>query len=219
MGDLVYVVSGAELPASITLVPRPFWAWSARFGPRSHMADNGRRYVLLTAAFLMCGMDFPDNPVLPAAVSDVAYIDGYIIWTFDGTDQFIISSLDNALIYDFPISPRSKGAGFPVGDRGSSEIQFYGKSTVEIWYNSGAADFPFERQGNAFIERGVSTDSLIKIDNSVHFVGDDRIIYRLSGYDPVAHFDARIEYALGAQPIIAASSTHRKGINLRPVDR
>jgi hypothetical protein len=35
------------------------------------------------------------------------------------------------------------------------ELLFGGTDTIEVWYNNGAADFPFARQGNAFIERGM----------------------------------------------------------------
>jgi hypothetical protein len=52
--------------------------------------------------------------------------------------------------------PRSKGAPDNlVGVVNSHrELLFPGTDTLEIWYDSGDADFPFARQGNAFIERG-----------------------------------------------------------------
>lgn len=200
VGDLVYVVSGAELYSVDNAGSSTLLGMVGGGSGRVRMADNGTQICIADGGvpYVWDGTSLT-TPVLPAAVSDVAYIDGYIIWTFDGTDQFIISSLDNALIYDFLDIATVEGApdflvGVIVDHR---EIQFYGKSTVEIWYNSGAADFPFERQGNAFIERGCfDRDSLIKIDNSVHFVGDDRIIYRLSGYDPQRISTHAIEYAL-----------------------
>ena len=104
------------------------------------------------------------------------------------SDQFVISALNDALTYDPLDIATAEGSpddliGLIVDHR---EVQFYGKHSIEIWYNSGAADFPFERQGNAFIERGcLARDSIIKIDNSVMFVGDDRIVYRLDGYSPI----------------------------------
>lgn len=121
-------------------------------------------------------------------VTNVVYIDGYFVWSIADSDQFIISGLNDGLSYD-PLDVATV-EGDPddiVGVVNSHrELQFYGQNTVEIWYNSGAADFPFARQGNAFIERGcIDRNSIVKIDNSVHFVGDDKVIYRLNGYDPI----------------------------------
>ena len=77
------------------------------------------------------------------------------------------------------------------------ELHFPGTDSWEIWYNAGNADFPFARQGNAFIERGCADkDSLTKIDNSLHFVGDDLVIYRLNGYDPQRISTHAIEYRI-----------------------
>jgi hypothetical protein len=91
--------------------------------------------------------------------------------------------------------------GFPDNIVGAindhREIQFFGQNSTEIFYNSGAAAFPFERQGNAFIERGcLDRDSIVKIDNSVMFVGDDRIVYSLAGYLPQRISTHREEYLL-----------------------
>jgi hypothetical protein len=40
------------------------------------------------------------SPLNLPAVSDVAYIDGYFVWTVASSDQFIISSLNDGLTYD-----------------------------------------------------------------------------------------------------------------------
>jgi hypothetical protein len=135
----------------------------------------------------------------PFDVSDVFYADGYLVWVVEDSEQFFISGLDDALAYD--AADIASVEGFPdniVGAVNSHrEIIFLGEYTAEIFYNSGAADFPFERQGNAFIERGCfDRDSIVKIDNSVTFVGDDRIVYTLSGYQPQRISTHAIEYLL-----------------------
>lgn len=165
------------------------------------MADNGTDLAIQsgTAGFVLSGgVLYDDVPNLPD-VSNVVYIDGYFVWTIAGSDQFIISALNDGLSYD-PIDVATV-EGDPddivgcINDH--RELQFYGSRTVEIWYNSGAADFPFARQGNAFIERGCfDRDSIKKIDNSVHFVGDDRVIYRLNGYEPVRISTHAIEFQI-----------------------
>ena len=134
---------------------------------------------------------------VPFSVSDVLYADGFILWMVQDSEQFLISSLDDALTYD--ASDISSVEGAPddlvgmINDH--REIHFYGGTTGEIFYNSGAALFPFERQGNAFIERGCfDRDSIVKIDSTVMFMGDDRIIYTLNGYIPQRLSTHVIEY-------------------------
>lgn len=135
----------------------------------------------------------------PFDVSDVFYADGYIVWIVEDSEQYFISALDDALTYD--AADIASVEGFPdniVGAVNSHrELIFLGETTAEIYYNSGAADFPFERQGNAFIERGCfDRDSIVKIDNSVTFVGDDRSVYTMVGYQAQRISTHAIEYLL-----------------------
>jgi hypothetical protein len=154
------------------------------------IAVNGTGYVWSGGSL--------QTPV-PFSVSDVIYIDGYILWTVQNSEQFIISGLDDALTYDGADIASVEGAPDDVEGVINShrEILFFGAQTTEIYYNSGAADFPFERQGNAFIERGIfDANSAVKIDNSVTFVGDDRVVYLLNGYQPQRVSTHAIEYLL-----------------------
>jgi len=154
------------------------------------MADNGAQLAIQsgTTGYVLDSGTVHTGIVNLPPVSGVTYIDGYFVWIVADSDQFIISGLNDGLTYD-PLDVATV-EGNPDDNIGvindHRELQFYGANTIEIWFNSGAADFPFERQGNAFIERGLrDRNSLVKIDNSVHFVGDDLVVYRLNGYEPV----------------------------------
>lgn len=200
MGDTLYAVSGSRLYSVSSLgfaTDLGFIGGTAR----APMADNGTELAIVggTTPYVYSGSSITTPANLPAAVSDVDFIDGYILWTVADTGQFVISSINDALTYDPLDIATVEGSpdhlvGLLVDHR---EVQFYGKKSIEIWYNSGAADFPFARQGNAFIERGCPwRDSIVKIDNSVHFVGDDRVVYRLDGYNPIRISSHAIEYEL-----------------------
>jgi hypothetical protein len=199
MGDTLYAVGGARL-YSISSTGVATDLGSVPGTGRVAMADNGTQLSIVSGniGYVLSGGTISTPANLPAAVSDVAYMDGYMLWTVASNDTFVISSLNDALTYDVLDIATVEGSpddlvGLIVDHR---EVQFYGKQSIEIWYNSGASDFPFERQGNAFIERGCfSRDSIVKIDNSVHFVGDDRVVYRLDGYRPVRISTHDIEYA------------------------
>jgi hypothetical protein len=154
------------------------------------IAANGTGYVYSSGAL---------STPLAFDVSDVFYADGYIVWVVEDSEQFFISALDDALTYD--AADIASVEGFPDNIVGAindhREIAFMGEKSIEIFYNSGATAFPFERQGNAFIERGCfDRDSIVKIDNSVTFMGEDRVIYTLNGYQPQRISTHAIEYQL-----------------------
>lgn len=168
------------------------------------MADNGTQLAIQGGALnnqgyvLSSGTLYTGIANLPP-VSGVVYVGGYFLWPVFDSDQFIISSLTDGLLYD-PLDVATV-EGDPDNIVGVSvlqlEVLFSGSRSTEVWWNSGNADFPFERQGNTFIERGCfDRDSIVKIDNSVHFVGEDRIVYRLNGYLPTRISTHGIEYQL-----------------------
>ena len=130
-----------------------------------------------------------------AAISDadftgadtVTYQDGYFIFS-DGTNQWFISEIDDGSVYsalDFVSNERSPDKTLAViSDH--AEVFCFGQETIEVWINAGELDFPFIRNNAAAIERGTCAKfSIAKDDNSIFFLGNDRIVYRLEGYTPV----------------------------------
>lgn len=199
MGDLLYVVSGAQLYS----VARDgtFMALGAISGTGPvRMADNGFEVAICAApvGYVYSGGVVQTPTGLPA-VSDVTYIDSYFVWSVFDSDQCVYSGISDGLSYDaldvFTAEGSPDGLVGLIADH--RELQLFGTRTIEIFYNSGGADNAFERQGNAFIERGCfDRDSIVKIDNSVQFFGDDRIVYRLDGYTPIRISTHAIEYCL-----------------------
>jgi hypothetical protein len=117
----------------------------------------------------------------------VTYQDGYFIFERKDTSQFFVSDL-LSVIFD-PLKFAS-AEGRPdrlvavISDH--RELFLFGTETTEVWYNSGGFDFPFERNQGAFIEKGCAAPySVTKENNTVYFVGDDLMVYKLSGYTPV----------------------------------
>lgn len=119
--------------------------------------------------------------------STVTYQDGYFLFDRKGTGQFFISEL---LDVDFDPLDFATAEGQPdnlvtvLSDH--REIFLFGTETIEVWYNSGALDFPFERNQGAFIEKGCGARySVAKQNNTVYFVGSDLMVYQMTGYTPV----------------------------------
>ncbi|AUR93151.1 stabilization protein [Vibrio phage 1.184.A._10N.286.49.A5] len=159
---------------------------------RVSMEDNGIQVVIVDG-FKGFYYDANTNEVeqitheafYPA--STVTYQDGYFLFDRKGTGQFFISELLNV---DFDPLDFATAEGQPdnlvaiLSDH--REIFLFGSETIEVWYNSGASDFPFERNQGAFIEKGCGARySVAKQNNTVYFVGSDLMVYQMTGYTPV----------------------------------
>jgi hypothetical protein len=67
------------------------------------------------------------------------------------------------------------------------EAWLFGTNSVEVWYDSGAADFPLTRIQGAFNEIGCAAAfSVARLDNGLFWLGSDArgrgIVYRANGY-------------------------------------
>lgn len=120
------------------------------------------------------------------------YLDTYFIAQQPNSNQFNISAPLDGTSWD-PLDFASKEG---AADRlvatfaDHEELWLIGARTTEVWYDSGAATFPFQRIQGAFVEQGaVAPYSVVKLDNSLFFLGgDDRgvgIVWRMNGYLPV----------------------------------
>jgi hypothetical protein len=193
MGTVLYAVAGTTLYSINSAGTETSLATIPGTNP-VRMADNGTELAIHDGGIV--GYVYSGGvltiPVNLGDVSDVAYMDGYFVWTVANSDQFIISGLRDGLSYD-PLDVAT-AEGAPDNLTGlvndHRELLLFGGSTgatpsTEIYVDTGNADFPFERQGNAFVERGcIDKDSIAKLDNASMFVGDDRIVYRMDGYTP-----------------------------------
>lgn len=179
-GGAAYQVAGDGSSVSLGSIPGT--------GP-VRMAHNGTQIACVNATgncymISASGVSKISDPDYLLA-SDVAWLDGYLVFTRKDSGEFFYSGVQNPTSFDSLDFATAEGApdnnvGLIVDKR---EILIAGKETIEPWQNTGA---PFGRVGGAFIERGVkSRDSMKKLDNSVLFMGDDLAVYRLNGYTPV----------------------------------
>ncbi len=75
------------------------------------------------------------------------------------------------------------------------ELWLFGKTSTEVWYNSGAATNPIQRR--TFVERGCrGVFSPAKADNTVMWLGDDGIVYRADQYTPIRISNHGIEHQI-----------------------
>lgn len=173
------------------------------FKGRVVMEDNGIQVVAVDG-FKGFYYDARENEVKQITneafypASTVTYQDGYFLFERKGTGQFFISEL---LDVDFDPLDFATAEGQPdnlvaiLSDH--REIFLFGEDTIEVWYNSGASDFPFERNQGAFIEKGCGARySVAKQNNTVYFVGSDLMVYQMTGYTPVRISNHAVEKTL-----------------------
>ena len=195
------------------------WTWTlignvSGTGPVS-MADNG------TQLFIACNPNgFIYNATtqvlqqitdidFPGAVT-VGYLDGYFVFNEPNSQRLWITQLLDGLSVD-PLDFAS-AEGSPDGlvslivDH--RELWLFGTNSVEVWYNSGDADFPLTRIQGAYNEIGcLAPYSVAKMDNSVFWLGSDArgrgIVYRANGYQGQRVSTHAVEWQIQQYPTLS----------------
>lgn len=168
---------------------------SSAAGPVS-AADNGLYAVFTDGTTNAPAINLTDNTVA-AMVGDgwygadfVAYVDSYLVFNKPDSQTFYITgqldltldALDFASAESFP----DKVVSLLVDHR---EIWLFGEKTTEVYANSGAADFPFERVNGSILQMGCAAKhSPAQIDNSIFWLGKNAdgggMVWRANGYNP-----------------------------------
>lgn len=137
----------------------------------------------------------------------VAFIDGYFAVNKLDSGQFNISALYDGLTWgalDFATAESSPDELLRVINA-LGQLWLFGSKTTEIWTNTGASAFPFERISGAKMEVGIlSPYTAAAIDNSIFWVGRDNIgsgiVYRAKGFTPERISTNAIELLIQAAP-------------------
>lgn len=192
-GGYMYVVSGNQLykvdsSYTVTLIGAV-----AGTGPVS-MADNGIQLFVACngPSYIYNANTNAFGPItdsdFPGAVT-VSYLDGYFVFNEPNSQKIWVTALLDGTSID-PLDFAS-AEGSPDGVVGiiadHREIWVFGTNSVEVWYNSGNADFPLSRIQGAFNELGCAAAySIAKMDNGLFWLGQDArgkgIVYRANGY-------------------------------------
>lgn len=127
------------------------------------------------------------------------YVDSYITGIEPGRRYAFTSDLADATSYN--TLDRYEAEGSPdllVGQLVTHrEWWLFSKRTIEPYVDTGANTGTFQRASGVFIERGAASGaSIVELDNSPFWVGDDGGVYRANGYNPERISTTAIENAL-----------------------
>lgn len=119
--------------------------------------------------------------------STVQYFDGYFVFDANGTRQFFISAINDGTQYsglDFATATASSDIVRAVCVY-HEQLLIFCRFHTEVWWDTGNAAFPFQRYDAALIARGIASPyALTSEDNTVFWLADDGIMYRLEGFVP-----------------------------------
>jgi hypothetical protein len=135
----------------------------------------------------------------------VSFFDGYFVFDRIGTNQFFISSLYDGTTYSgLDFASAESQPDFVTGTIQNLQLLFIiCQKHLELWYDAGAADFPFQRYTGSGISYGcVSPHSIIKQDGAIFFLGSDKIFYRLQSTTPIRISTHAIEHIIAQDPDI-----------------
>lgn len=150
-------------------------------------------YTIATAAFAQVSdADFP-------GAGSIDYIASFGVFNEPGTQKLWLTGQLNFSTID--------GFDFGSGEAHpdlivrvfveTSTLYVMGTRTIEPWYVTGDADFPLSPISGGTIERGLLAKmSVAKDDNAIIFLGDDRVVYRLSGSSIARISSAQVEKSI-----------------------
>ncbi len=190
LGDYLYVVT-------INSVWRFASDWSytylgalTTYSNNMSMADNGLQimmvdgvtgYIITVATGALSTITDPDFPVS----TSVTFQDGYFIVTEKDTGYFYISALYDGTSWDSTDKANAEGRSDTNRTiiSNTHDLWIFGKRSIEVYYNSGNADFPFERIQGALIDVGCgAASSAIKIGGRLYWLTDQKRVARSQGY-------------------------------------
>jgi len=202
-----FVISGTELYKINTSYVATLIGTVAGTGPVS-MADNGTQlfiaangpsYIYNNATNAFGPITDPD---FPGAVT-VCYLDGYFVFNQPNSQlMWITSLLDGTAINPLEfVSTEGSPDGLVAVVSNFREVWGFGTNSIEVWYDTGATDFPLQRIQGAFNELGCAAPySVAKMDNGLFWLGRDRrgqgIVYRANGYTGVRISTHAVEWQI-----------------------
>lgn len=163
------------------------------------IVDGPNGYIYTLATGVLAPITDPDFP----GADTVAFLDGYFIFNVPDTDSFMITALqDGFLINALDIkSAEAQPDKIIAVVEDHRELWAFGENTIEVFYNSGNADFPFDRIDSAFIEWGLAARwSVGRGDNTIFFLAKNQrgqgTVMAINGYQPQVISTPAIEFQI-----------------------
>ena len=175
-------------------------------GSTYSLASNGLQIMIVAdggATSMYCYTISTESitEITTIAASWVVFLDGYFIALESSTSKIFVSGLYDGTswdLLDFAVVATDDSIVEIFTDH--RELWCFGKKNTYLYYNSGNADFPFERIQGATIESGCIGHTITQLDNTLFWCGRDNrgqgVVWRAEGYRPVRISNHSIEDVL-----------------------
>lgn len=191
MGDLLFVVNGNNVYKIESDGAATDMGSIGTVLSHVDMANNGTDVIIVKSdgtAYLVNSstlVQITDGDFQTAG--SVAVLDSFAVFNVLNSGQIFKSASGDASSYDaleVAYAEESPDNVLKVfADHG--ELWIFGTETIEVWQNVGDVDFPFVPISGAAQTRGLAAKlSVIADDNSIFWLGDDRVVYKARGYTP-----------------------------------
>lgn len=179
--------------------------------PLYSMKDNGTQLLLVTGlnGYVVDLTTYTFTAVTSGGFSGgryVVFFDNYMILNIPNSNVLYLSSLGDASTYDVLDRFSVDGTPDPILRHINlhRELWIFKRTTIEVFYNTGNLNTPFQREAGVFIEKGcVSGDTVVKINNTIMWVGagldGSGIVYIANGYEPQRVSTFHVERLLSAE--------------------
>lgn len=203
--DLMFVVSGESLyKVTDSLSSTLLGSVGGASLTSIDMANNTDSVVVVNTphAYYWDGTTFgqiTDADFTSRGATDVEFCDNWILFIEPNSGRLFGADLGTVTDFDALNFVTAEGSpdnlvGMKVDHR---QVILFGTDSVEIFENTGAAGFPFERAINGFIEMGcLNGRTIAKQDNSVFWLASDFTIRKLDGITPIRASTHSIEQEL-----------------------
>lgn len=161
------------------------------------MCDNGTTLVIVDGTSGGWQAPLSGGSLSMTAIDDPAFygsnyvdfIDTFLVFNWPGTPTFYTTTSNvvepfNPLYFAEKVGWNDRLVAARVLH---DNIWLLGNVTTEVWYNSGASTFPFQRMPNTVIQQGCAAIySVVITDNAIYWVSQDRwghsMLMRGEGY-------------------------------------
>jgi len=179
------------------------------------MIDNSLTLMVVDGSTVGYAVDLPTST--PTSLSSatvgfyaadrVDYLDTYFVLNQTGTPQMFVSNSLSTTFGVLDFANKSSASDLltaVVAIRG--ELWLIGRNTSEVWTDSGATDFPFQKLAGVLVEHGcTAVYSIAKTDGSVFFLSNDLqgkgIVLRASGYSAARISTSAIEASIAGYAV------------------
>lgn len=157
------------------------------------VADNGKEVLIVFSGYAwLMAYDGTVRAVNPnERLGQCASVDGYFLGLVEDSRKFVVSAIMDGTTWDGLDFALKEGNGDKLVSLfvDHREIWLLGEKHAEVWYNSGNADFPFQRIQGAALEQGCAArHSVARLDNSIVWLGSSErgagVVWRANGYTP-----------------------------------